>query len=80
MLGIIVDLVIEFGSLLVLSFGSALFTALGFFVEYAGVTNVLSGEPLLGTWEVYMGTWVLFVGIYLLGYKQVFSQIQENAT
>lgn len=73
---LIADLLTDGVSFLVMAIGSAVFTGLGFLGEQAGLANVLSGDPALGTWEMFIGAWALFVGVYLLGYKQVLPRMR----
>lgn len=68
---------VELLSFLATLVGSILFSATGLLGEQAGITNVLSGNIVFGTWELYMGTVALGVGIYLLGIKQVIPRAQR---
>lgn len=77
---LLMDTLVEGVSLLLMSFGSALFTVLGFLGEQGGLTNIIAGDPVLGSWEVFIGTWALFVGIYLLGYKQIAPELRGIVT
>lgn len=54
---------------------SLLVSLLGVGVEGAGITNLLSGDPTLGLWEVFMGAVALYVGFYLLGYREAVPRL-----
>ena len=61
----ILDLLVTLASVV----GAVGFTALGFVVDRAGLSNLVAGAMAQGAWELWMGTLALFVGLYLFGYR-----------
>lgn len=47
----------------------------GFLMEDIALTNLLSGDAVLGLWYLYMGTLALYAGIYLIGVRTMPRQV-----
>lgn len=62
--------------------GSAL-GLLGYSMETLGVTNLTTGDQVLGIWYLVMGSLVLFVAVYLIGFRELptrFESIRAKLT
>ena len=62
---LLVDVLVTLASVV----GAVGLTAVGVFVDRAGLSNLLAGAMAQGAWELWMGSLAIFVGLYLLGYR-----------
>lgn len=52
-------------------------------METLGLTNLTSGDMVLGLWYLVMGSLALFVAVYLIGFQELparFDSIQAKLT
>lgn len=72
------ELVVELGAELLAGLGTLLFTVMGIVIDRAAVENILRGQAMLGSWELLMGSLLIFVGVYLLGYREFWTRLQNR--
>lgn len=72
------DLVIEIGVELLAGLGALLFTGAGLVIDRAAFENIFMGQLAMGAWELLMGSLLIFVGVYLFGYQEFWTRLQQR--
>lgn len=75
--GLVSESLAELLALLLSALVAGLLTVVGALTESAGLSNLLAGQSVFGLWELWMGAVLLYAGIYMLGYKRVWTGLQQ---
>ncbi|MFC6756351.1 MULTISPECIES: hypothetical protein [Haloarcula] len=68
----------ELLSLLLTAAAAGVLTVVGALTENAGIADLLAEPSVFALWELGMGLLLLYTGIYMLGYREVWLEIQAR--